>query len=203
MLDTRTHVVHHLTGDTAEAARLLRSGVELDAVPDALLPALASLRAAGLLDEPALPDRRRLLRLGVGAAVGLTTLALPSAAAAASIMEAGGGGGGGGGGVFYTLSVSLAGGGSGRVVSNPIGIDTGGTPATTSSPFGGASSVTLTATAGADSTFEGWSGDASGSDTTTSVTMDANKTVTATFSSITVSSAAAGNGQVSVSWNEL
>ncbi len=201
MLDTRTHVVHHLTGDTAEAARLLRSGVELDAVPDALLPALASLRAAGLLDEPALPDRRRLLRLGVGAAVGLTTLALPSAAAAASIMEAGGGGGGGG--VFYTLSVSLAGGGSGRVVSSPIGIDTGGTPATTSSPFGGASSVTLTATAGADSTFEGWSGDASGSATTTNVTMDANKTVTATFSSITVSSAAAGNGQVSVSWNEL
>ncbi len=201
MLDTRTHVVHHLTGDTAEAARLLRSGVELDAVPDDLLPALSSLRAAGLLDEPALPDRRRLLRLGVGAAVGLTTLALPSAAAAASIVEAGGGGGGGG--VFYTLSVSLAGGGSGRVVSSPIGIDTGGTPATTSSPFGGASSVTLTATAGADSTFEGWSGDASGSNTTTNVTMDANKTVTATFSSITVSSAAAGNGQVSVSWNEL
>lgn len=171
-------------------------------LPAHLVGAVDVLRAADLLDEPASPSRRRLLRAGLSsaAAIGLTTLALPSAAAAASIIDAGGGGGGGG--IFYSLSVAEAGSGGGRVVSDPVGIDTDGTPPTTTSQFGGGSTVRLTATPDADATFDGWSGDVTSSDTVIEITMAANTSVTATFTAIALSAAAAGNGQVTVTWDE-
>ncbi|RYY84361.1 MAG: T9SS type A sorting domain-containing protein, partial [Chitinophagaceae bacterium] len=46
------------------------------------------------------------------------------------------------------------------------------------------SSVTLTATAAAGYTFTGWSGDASGTSASVSITMDANKNVTANFQAV-------------------
>jgi uncharacterized repeat protein (TIGR02543 family) len=67
----------------------------------------------------------------------------------------------------FTLTVTVV--GNGSVVPNG-GIYTDGTV------------VQLTATAGSGYSFDGWSGDASGSTSTVSVTMNANKAVVATFS---------------------
>jgi hypothetical protein len=79
--------------------------------------------------------------------------------------------------VTFELDVTLAGTGTGSVVSDPAGIDTAAS--TFSAEFDEGTEVTLTATAGADSTFAGWSGDCTGA--TCTLTMDAAKSVTATF----------------------
>lgn len=81
-------------------------------------------------------------------------------------------GSGGGGPTQYTLSVSVQ--GSGTVDLNP----TGGI-------YEEDTSVQLTAVPATGWEFEGWSGDLTGSATVETLTMDANKTVTATFSEIT------------------
>jgi len=73
-------------------------------------------------------------------------------------------------GEYYTLTVATAGSGSGTVVK---------TPDATSYPAG--TVVTLTANAASGSSFGGWSGDASGLTNPLTVTMDANKHITATF----------------------
>jgi uncharacterized repeat protein (TIGR03803 family) len=80
----------------------------------------------------------------------------------------------------YTLTVSTGGTGTGAVTANPAG-----------STFPAGTVVTLTATPGAGSAFTNWSGDASGPAATTSVTMNANKNVGATFTLIPVSTGAA------------
>lgn len=80
----------------------------------------------------------------------------------------------------YTLSVSKAGTGSGTVTSSPAGISCG---ADCSEPYSSGTSVILTATAASGSTFAGWSGDSDCSDG--AVTMNANKTCTATFNQTT------------------
>jgi len=62
-------------------------------------------------------------------------------------------------------------------------------PGTCSGSYSAGTQVTLTATAGAGSVFSGWSGGGcSGSASTCTVTMDADETVTGTFSSSTPSS---------------
>ena len=76
-----------------------------------------------------------------------------------------------------TLTVSKNGTGSGTVTSNPPGIDCG---LTCSSSFNYNTIITMTATSSTGSTFTGWSGDCSGTGTCT-VTMDADKAVTANF----------------------
>lgn len=78
----------------------------------------------------------------------------------------------------YTLTVIKAGTGAGTVTSNPAGIDCG-TDCTEAYDYN--TVVTLTATSDTGSTFTGWSGDADCSDG--QVTIDANKTCTATFES--------------------
>jgi len=82
--------------------------------------------------------------------------------------------------ITYSLSVSKTGTGSGAVTSNPSGIDCG---ATCSASFSSGTSVTLTATASGGSNFTGWSGDCSGM--TCTVSMTANRSVTANFNTIT------------------
>ena len=77
----------------------------------------------------------------------------------------------------YSLTVETDGDGSGTVTSDPAGIDCG---TTCSGEFAQDRTVTLTATADEDSVFSGWSGACSGTSDCT-VTMDATKTVTATF----------------------
>jgi hypothetical protein len=78
----------------------------------------------------------------------------------------------------YTLSVTKPGSGSGTVTSDPAGINCG---ATCSASFDASTTVDLTAVAAAGSTFSGWGGACSGTDTC-QVTMDAAKAVSAAFS---------------------
>ena len=78
---------------------------------------------------------------------------------------------------YYYLTVSKSGAGGGLVTSSPAGIDCGDT---CSVYLQEDSAVTLTATADEDSTFSGWSGACSGT-ADCMVTMDAAKSVTATF----------------------
>ena len=77
----------------------------------------------------------------------------------------------------FSLNVSKSGTGDGRVTSNPSGIDCGSTCAAS---YDQGTSVTLTATPSSGSIFAGWSGACSGTGDCV-VTMDDNKSVTATF----------------------
>ncbi len=80
------------------------------------------------------------------------------------------------------LTVTKNGTGTGRIVSTPAGIDCG---ASCSASFGEGNSVTLTATPDANVIFDGWSGCNTSTTTTCTVTMNAAKSVTATFTRIT------------------
>lgn len=88
----------------------------------------------------------------------------------------------------YALSVTKT--GAGTVTSSPAGIDCG---ATCSANFSANSSVTLTATASAGGSFTGWGGACTGSTSTCTISMDAARSVTASFS------AAAGTRLVALS----
>jgi alpha-tubulin suppressor-like RCC1 family protein len=78
----------------------------------------------------------------------------------------------------YTLTVAKSGMGSGTVTSSPGGINCG---ATCSATYDGDTVVTLTATAGMTSLFNGWSGCDSTSGSSCTVRMIAAKSVTANF----------------------
>jgi hypothetical protein len=71
--------------------------------------------------------------------------------------------------------------GQGRVTSSPAGIDCTHTGGTCSASFTRNTNVTLTATAAEDWAFVGWSGDASGTGSSTTVRMNADRNVVATF----------------------
>src|SRR5437867_4654829 len=77
-----------------------------------------------------------------------------------------------------TLTVTTAGTGSGTVTSDPPGIDCG---ATCSASYVSGTVVTLTATPDLLSVFNGWSGCDTVAGTTCTVTMNAARTVTASF----------------------
>jgi len=110
-----------------------------------------------------------------------------------------------GGGAFkflpiVSLSVSKSGTGDGSVTSNPSGIDCG---STCTGSYDQGTSVTLIATPSSGSNFVGWSGACSGTGDCV-VTMDSDKTVTATFNSkpqygLTVVKTGTGNGTVNSS----
>ncbi len=80
----------------------------------------------------------------------------------------------------YTLSVSKTGTApaNGAVTSSPGGISCG---ATCSAAFAGGGSVTLSATISSGGVFAGWGGACAGTAPTCTLTMDANKSVTATI----------------------
>jgi hypothetical protein len=78
----------------------------------------------------------------------------------------------------YVLTVSKSGTGSGSVTGSPTGINCG---STCSASYNYNTQVTLTATASAGSTFTGWSGSSCNGTGSCVVTMDAAKSVTATF----------------------
>lgn len=79
----------------------------------------------------------------------------------------------------FQLQVQAAGGGTGTISSAPSGINCG---QTCSASFQQGTKVTLTATAGPNSTFAGWGGACSGAGTCT-VTLSKDMSVTASFSS--------------------
>jgi len=95
----------------------------------------------------------------------------------------------------FALTVNRT--GSGQVTSDPSGIDCG---ADCGESFGLGQVVTLTASATPGHEFVGWGGDcsAAGADDTCEVTMDANRTVDASFEEVRVEVAVAltGGGQV-------
>ena len=76
------------------------------------------------------------------------------------------------------LSVSKSGSGQGSVTSSPSGINCGGD---CNEPYNEGTSVTLTAEPDADSTFGGWTGACGGMSLTCNVTMNDDRSVTATF----------------------
>ncbi len=75
--------------------------------------------------------------------------------------------------VTYTLSIVVS--GQGHVALNPLG-----------GSYAAGSVVTLTAVPSATWYFDSWSGDASGTTNPVTVTMTANKSVTATFGTFRV-----------------
>jgi len=99
----------------------------------------------------------------------------------------------------FTLTVTKGGSGIGSVVSTPTGINCG---SDCTEAYQSGTAVTLTTTPVSGSTFEGWSGVCSGTGQC-SVTMDAHKTVTATFNqqqyTLTVTKAGTGSGTVTSS----
>jgi hypothetical protein len=104
----------------------------------------------------------------------------------------------------YSLTVTKAGTGSGTVTSSPSGINCG---VTCSAFFTSGTPVTLSASSSADSLFAGWSGGVCSGTGSCITTMDAAKTVTATFNQyITVTSPNGGeswsrNSTYSIRWN--
>lgn len=78
----------------------------------------------------------------------------------------------------YTLTVAKSGTGSGTVASSPAGINCG---STCSAGFSAGQAVTLTATPASGSVFGGWSGAGCSGTGACNLTMDASKSVTATF----------------------
>jgi hypothetical protein len=78
----------------------------------------------------------------------------------------------------YTLTIIKAGAGTGTVTSNPSGINCG---ATCSYQFVSGTSVTLTATPDSSLVFDGWSGDATGTNPIIIITMNSDKIITAIF----------------------
>jgi len=80
-----------------------------------------------------------------------------------------------------SLSVSKTGTGTGAVTSSPAGIDCG---ATCSAQFDPGTSVALTATPDAGSTFDGWSGGGCAGTGTCTVAMGADTAVSASFTAI-------------------
>lgn len=103
---------------------------------------------------------------------------------------------------IFALTLGTSGSGSGSVASNTGGMactSTAGTASgTCSASFASGTAVTLTATAASGSSFTGWGGACSGSSATCTLTMDAAKTVTATFTAASSSrySKIANNGSV-------
>jgi photosystem II stability/assembly factor-like uncharacterized protein len=103
-------------------------------------------------------------------------------------------------GPIHTLTVTKAGTGNGTVTSSPAGITCG---VTCSASFDYGASVTLTISPATGSTFIGWSGGGCSGTGTCTVTMDAAKTVTATFEGertlIIITTTIAGNGTIGYS----
>src|SRR6266540_1270091 len=97
--------------------------------------------------------------------------------------------------VDLTLSVDKAGSGKGTVTSKPTGIDCGGT---CSAKFAQNSRPALIARPDAGSTFEGWSEPSCANTSVCYVSLDKDKSVTATFvgSSSTLSVSKTGSGTV-------
>ena len=99
------------------------------------------------------------------------------------------------------LQLDKTGTGSGTVSSTPAGISCTPNLASCSAAFAQGSSVTLTATAQAGSTFGGWSGACSGSAASCTVSMSVARTVGAQFTAVPVhllSVARSGNGNGTV-----
>ncbi len=100
-----------------------------------------------------------------------------------------GGGGSGGGATYFTLTVAPNGNGSGTVSGGSISCG-----AQCTGQFLGGSAITLMATPDTGSIFGGWSGDCAGGSSSCSLTIDANKNITAVFDVDTSGAGEGGSG---------
>jgi photosystem II stability/assembly factor-like uncharacterized protein len=98
----------------------------------------------------------------------------------------------------YPLTVMKSGVGNGTVSSNPAGINCG---AICTANYDPGTMVTLSAMADAGSTFSGWSGGCTGTGSCT-VTMNAARSVTASFTQISISPATLPGGTLGVAYNQ-
>ena len=121
-----------------------------------------------------------------------------------STLGSGGGGGDAGGTpppTTFNLSITTDGTGTGTVTSSPTGIDCG---TDCSEDYAENTVIILSASPATDSLFVGWSGACSGTGNC-SVTMDATKSVTATFNlqqpAITANCIWAPSGGIDTTWN--
>jgi phospholipase C len=136
-----------------------------------------------------------MFRLGNCAVCGLSSILLV-------LCSCGGGASGPPPPTSFQLSIKAAGAGGGTISSSPAGINCG---TTCSATFASGMQVMLTETAGANSSFSGWTGDCSGSSPTCTLTLGANQQVTATFATTTItpvltaSLAGTGTGTISSS----
>jgi len=153
-------------GGPTETHALLAGGVAIDAVTDCTD-----------LSDPAVnvtQDQRGVSRPQDGDGNGTATCDV-GAYEAAAVQS-------------FTLTVTGAGTGTGTVTSNPTGINctitSGSASGECSENYTEGTSVTLMAAPNPGSTFAGWSGGCSGTNPTTNVTMNANKTCTATFQQV-------------------
>lgn len=130
-------------------------------------------------------DATNNISIAIGSAVGQGYL----------VTVTNGNAGGGGGPTSYTLSVTVS--GPGTVISTPAGISC--SSGTCSATFASGSSISLSTSGGG--VFSGWSGACSGN-TGCSVSMTANRSVTATFSAsqpdVTVSPLLYSYGSVAI-----
>jgi uncharacterized delta-60 repeat protein len=99
-----------------------------------------------------------------------------------------------------TLTVTRSGSGTGSVKSSPAGINCG---ATCSFAFKTNAKVTLTAKADVGNTFTGWTGAGCSGTSTCKVTVDASKTVNATFTAGTPDIAVTPTGEIHYSTKKL
>jgi large repetitive protein len=91
-----------------------------------------------------------------------------------------------------TLTVNPSGTGSGTITSSPAGIDCSSTCV---GGFPQGQAVVLTETPASGTVFDGWSGACTGTSTTCNVTMSADQTVGAQFSTATATSTSVGSSQ--------
>jgi hypothetical protein len=100
---------------------------------------------------------------------------------------------------YRPLTIVKSGTGSGTVTSSPTGISCG---TTCTYQFASGSSVTLTATPDASSTFSGWLGGATGTNSTVTITMNSDTIVEAVFNALyTLTVLKQGNGDGTVTSN--
>ncbi len=85
VLDRSGAVVHHVSGDAAEALSLVSHGIDFANVPDHLAPAMTELLDSGVIISSDWSRRKLLKMAGASmAGAGIITVALASPAAAAS-----------------------------------------------------------------------------------------------------------------------
>jgi hypothetical protein len=109
----------------------------------------------------------------------------------------------------YTLTVTGGGSGQGTVTGNGINcsVNAGNTSGTCSASYASGTSVSLTASPGGSSSFDGWGGSCGGS-AGCSVTMTSSRSVSATFNPVaatnyTLTVTGGGSGQGTVSGNGI
>ena len=100
----------------------------------------------------------------------------------------------------YIVTINKSGNGSGTVISSPAGINCG---SDCSELFDTGTTVTLTASANSNSTFEGFTGSGCSGSGSCVLTINSGKTVTATFNikTFTITTIASSGGNISPSGN--